>query len=745
MQLFCRTALLALSAAALLGLPQTTLAQPEAGTIQPSLAGKAEHRHGRLDSILNAVVATYERALDSASERQSAAGESAAAQAAAQDAASRMAARRAPMRQGPSVAVTLRIEDASKIEAIARFLEDNGGDPRNLGEDYIEAYVPVRLLVAASKQPGVLRVQAIIPPQPKRGPVVSQGVAVHGASLWHALGVTGKGVKVGVIDTGFSGLRRLIGSELPAPVAARCYKSMGEPTSQLSNCENEGDVHGTAVAEALLDIAPDVSLYVADSLSNGDLASAVDWMAEQGVQVINLSATMPWDGPGDGTSPHSDSPLKTVDAAVREGIVWVNAAGNEGKSAWFGQFRDVNGNNYHDFAYWRHSGNPVECIPLDVTSEDNGLSVQLRWQGRWGTKDPLADLDLFLHEGTPIAVGPVVQAGRDFQNYVNSDYPGTKEPNEYLSYKARPGKSYCLSITWDTEYSYGVPSPDWIQLIELQGIRFTDGRNDFSTPEGSIGNPAESANPGLLAVGAAPWNNTQSIEEYSSRGPTPDGRIKPDIVGVDMAYSLSCRLPEYCGIPNNPSGLFPGTSQASPHVAGLAALVRAAYPNLGPHEVANYLKANADSRTYDPSYGRLPDLNVIWGYGLARLLPISIPYRERIQSGEGSRQIPLSDFFPTADAYTRFTAASSNPELVRVEIRQGRLIFIPVQDGEGQATITVTARFRGGLQATVRIALTVERALLWPRSFSGWRLGRLNPPVSTTTSTTTPFQDAFIE
>ena len=40
-----------------------------------------------------------------------------------------------------------------------QFLQDNGGDPRNVGEDYIEAYVPVTLLGAVSEQPGVIRVR----------------------------------------------------------------------------------------------------------------------------------------------------------------------------------------------------------------------------------------------------------------------------------------------------------------------------------------------------------------------------------------------------------------------------------------------------------------------------------------------------------------------------------------------------------------------------------------------------------
>ena len=43
----------------------------------------------------------------------------------------------------------------------------------------------------------------------------------------------------------------------------------------------------------------------------------------------------------------------------------------------------------------------------------------------------------------------------------------------------------------------------------------------------------------MLAVGAAPWYDVRSIESYSSRGPTPDGRVKPDIVGADLRGGVS--------------------------------------------------------------------------------------------------------------------------------------------------------------------------------------------------------------
>lgn len=703
-------------AAVLVSLQPTALAQSDAGALQPPAVGEHKHRHRRLDSILNGVVAAYDRHLDSALKKEGA--QTRAARLAAQEAAGRAAANRAPMRQGAMVAVTLRISDKSKAETLSGFLRANGGDPRNVGEDYIEAYVPASLLVEASTQPGVARVQAIVPPQPKRGPITSQGVAVHGAQLWHALGFTGKGVKVGVIDTGFSGLRGLLGSELPATVAARCYADIGRPTSRLSACDDEGDVHGTAVAEALVDVAPDVSLYVARPVTKGDLASAVDWMAGQGVQVINYSVGYAWDGPGDGTSPYSESPLNTVDTAIDRGIVWVNAAGNEGQSAWFGVFQDNDGDGFHEFSY---DMNELNCF----SGRGDEARVQLRWQGRWLTEDRLADLNLYLYD---LARGPSalsVAAGEDFQSV-------TRIPSEVLEHETDLGGTFCIAIHHDR--TQPAPDPSWIQLVMLKGESLSP-----YTVGGSIGNPAESANPGLLAVGAAAWHNTRVIEDYSSLGPTPDGRIKPDIVGVDLADSSSY-----------PGGL-QGTSQASPHVAGLAALVLDAYPSYTPREVASYLKTNADRRTYHPLLGWLTHPNNVWGYGLAGLPPISTLYRQPI-ADDGQTTLPLSRYFPTADASTTFTAASSNPDLVAVAIRRGTLVITPTQGREGRATITLTAWFRDGLQATVTIVATVEGAPTGPRSLAGWRLALYDRVSSTTpsrglyerVSSTTPSRGAFV-
>ena len=76
--------------------------------------------------------------------------------------------------------------------------------------------------------------------------------------------------------------------------------------------------------------------------------------------------------------------------------------------------------------------------------------------------------------------------------------------------------------------------PDWIQL-QYWG----PGSIEHFTVNGSIGSPAESDNLGMLAVGATHYWDTHIIADYSSQGPTPDGRVKPDIVGTACGETAS--------------------------------------------------------------------------------------------------------------------------------------------------------------------------------------------------------------
>ena len=503
----------------------------------------------------------------------------------------RVAAASAPVHSEESVAVTLYITEGY-AQDVWDWLEDNGASPRNIGIDYIEAYVPVSLLPSASEREGVISVRAIVPPKPTQGTVVSEGVEAHGAPAWHAAGLKGQSVRVGIIDGGYEGFARLMGTELPAFVEARCYTDIGVYTSSLADCENDG-VHGTAVTEAAFDIAPEAIYYITNPGTRGDLVTAVEWLILHDVDVINMSLAYDWEGPGDGTTPFTSGALRSVDTAVANGIVFVNAAGNEARSTWFGSTNKLASNDPgFNFQVFDGISDPFNCLDL-VDGEE--LTAQLRWEDQWNGAS--RDLDLILWDW---AASDIVEFSFNLQSGGFEH-----DPFEWLSYTPSVSGTYCLVVS----HNSGSTPPTWLQLQS-----FTGQVLEYHTLSGSIGSPAESANPALLAVGAAGRNDevdnpfdTSIIEPFSSQGPTPDGRIKPDIVGADAGQSVTQRSE------HNPNGYFFGTSQASPHIAGLAALVKQNYPNYAPQQVAQYLKTHAEER------GAAGADNV-WGHGFARLL-----------------------------------------------------------------------------------------------------------------------------
>ena len=533
----------------------------------PTLPEKPELKYPNLGSNLDQLVASVEKGETSAKE----------------------AAEDAPVHQEASVAVTIYL--SGNLDDVVKFLEDNGGSPRNVGEDYIEAYVPVSLLGQVSEQPGVIRVREIAPAEPAQSAqrVAGHGPLVHGSSAWNQAGFGGQGVKVGVIDTEFSfnDFRGLMGTEFPSSVQARCYTDVGRFTSNLSNCGNAlvGNNHGTLLAEAVMDIAPEASLYIAAPWSLGDLRTATDWMVSQGVSVIVHGVTHSFDGPGDGTSRFSNSSLKTVDRAVSGGIVWVNSAGNYYQSTWFGTYPIVNvdGTKYVSF----NGSDIFNGMTLEAW---DWIRVQLRWEDSWSGAN--RDFDLLIWD---FATSDIVDYSFDPQQGRVGQVPF-----ESLSYLVPNDGRYAVVVA-----QRGGSTPGWIQLIVGGDV----GSIEYYTGNGSIRNPAESANPGMLAVGAAHWSNVRTIEPYSSRGPTPDGRVKPDIVGADCGATALRPLNQ------NQNG-FCGTSQSAPHMAGMAALVRQRFPTYTAVEVANYLKEHAEQR-------ESPDPNNTWGHGFANLPSLS--------------------------------------------------------------------------------------------------------------------------
>lgn len=123
---------------------------------------------------------------------------------------------------------------------------------------------------------------------------------------------------------------------------------------------------------------------------------------------------------------------------------------------------------------------------------------------------------------------------------------------------------------------------------------------------GSWGISCPGDSPDAITVGAVNGNDT--VTYWSSRGPTYDGRIKPDITapGLNIISTSMFRKGhtsgEICYI------RYSGTSMATPIVAGTVALVLQANPLLTPEQVKTSLTSSAK-----PLGGSIP--NNDYGYG----------------------------------------------------------------------------------------------------------------------------------
>jgi len=100
-----------------------------------------------------------------------------------------------------------------------------------------------------------------------------------GVQQAHQNGITGEGVKVGIIDDGFDTDNPAISSNI---VDTKSFR------------EIEGDpAHGTSVAETVVRTAPDSQLYVTTTSTGTDTEAAINYLSGQNVDIIVYSAGFP--------------------------------------------------------------------------------------------------------------------------------------------------------------------------------------------------------------------------------------------------------------------------------------------------------------------------------------------------------------------------------------------------------------------------------------------------------------------
>ena len=129
--------------------------------------------------------------------------------------------------------------------------------------------------------------------------------------------------------------------------------------------------------------------------------------------------------------------------------------------------------------------------------------------------------------------------------------------------------------------------------VEKGMVVVTSAGNHGDEPWYYISSPADGLN--VIAVGAVDRNG--DITSFSSRGPTADGRVKPDFVALGqqvwMMKPSTANAYQYAN----------GTSYSAPSASGAVALLLEIHPSWSPVTVIDSLRAAAGEAGPDSLYG----------------------------------------------------------------------------------------------------------------------------------------------
>jgi hypothetical protein len=420
----------------------------------------------------------------------------------------------------------------------------------------------------------------------QQGSVGTQGDAVIRANLARqALGVTGAGIRVGVISDGLSGLSQSIASgDLPSVgITSQSFRADGNI--------NAG-AEGTALLEIVYDIAPGAQLFFANFDTSLAFIQAANWLADTaggpnprrgtpgGVDILVEDIAFFNVGPYDGSS----SVSQALSGAAARGVAVFAAVGNSAGGHYRGLFTDTDGDTLNEFDVslgLPRVDNAGETLNVTVQPGE-AIGIFLQWNDPWGASS--SDYDLCVYDPPDLPTAPIL-CSTTRQN-------GQNNPTEFIAIRrtaSTPGTLGVGIINFQ-----GQAPPRLLDLFIIGGVQ-----REFVVPDHSVPNGGDAVN--VLSVGAVNWQTPTVLESFSSRGPTNDGRVKPEVVAPD-------------GVSVTGAGGFPttffGTSAAVPHAGAVAALMLEANPSLTPTRVHNMLEQTAAPLgtpipNFDAGFGRI--------------------------------------------------------------------------------------------------------------------------------------------
>jgi FG-GAP-like repeat len=461
-----------------------------------------------------------------------------------------------------------------------------GGEVENAFPQYdaVRAWLP---LLSAETLAGRADVRSIRPAARvvvNAGPDVN-GMTAHAADVVQAHGISGAGVKVGVLSDGVDSLAdEQAAGRLPSTVTV------------LSGQRGSGS-EGTALLEIIYSLAPGAELYFATAYGgDAQMAANIQALGAAGCQIIVDDMT------------YLDEPVfqdgmiaQAVNSVAASGVLYFSSAANLGNldsgtsGTWEGDFVDSGTSigvlsGMGTLNQFGASNNNV----LTTASTSNLYAMQ--WADPFGAS--CNDYDLFILDST---LSTVLGASTNVQTC-------SQDPVEVF-WGAVPDNSTVVIVN-----ALGLAAPRAIHL-DTEGGRLavatagaTFGHNAAAAAITVAATDVARAGGGIFTGGA-----DNPPEFYSADGPrkifydpagnpiTPGNFLFATNGGTTLAkVDLMAADGVTTGVTDLP---FYGTSAAAPHAAAIAALVMSAYPGWDAAAVKNALLSNAlpvtgyDSRT----------------------------------------------------------------------------------------------------------------------------------------------------